>query len=175
MVYYTKSGSLFSPFFIFIRCAGDYSDADFLAQFGVRDSMRIPEPDHNDRFAAISDSYGWKMLADDWRYTLWHMPSTRPQLQKMAVFYDVLAGSIGDCDRSYELTYYQDGKLARHLVMEDSHLRGRGPTTDLGQALPGEFIPDDSVDPLMVILRVAEELGLDGHRKEAEIRFYGPT
>ena len=45
------------------------------------------------------------MVADDWHYTLWHMPSTRPALQALGRGCDVFACSVGDCDRSFDFAY----------------------------------------------------------------------
>ena len=54
------------------------------------------------------------MLADDWHYTLWHMESTRLAIEAIAKFHEIFACSEGDCDRSFDYVYYQDGRLMRN-------------------------------------------------------------
>jgi hypothetical protein len=73
-------GELHAPHFIFLRCAGQYSDAELLGRFGLPTYRPTKEAPRLGRYAILADDGEWTMIADDWYYTLWHMPSTRPTL-----------------------------------------------------------------------------------------------
>src|SRR4051812_29631299 len=106
-------GRLHAPYFIFVRGEGRYSDADLLRLFGLT-AYRLTNrptklPRRLERHVILADDGPWVMVADDWYYTLWHMPSTRPAIQALGQSCDVFACSVGDCDHSFDFVYYRGG------------------------------------------------------------------
>jgi len=163
---------LHAPYFIFMRCAGEYSDADLLAKFGIRDYKRTSEPPKMGPHATLFDSGDWVMLADDWYYTLWHLPTTRPAIKKLSQFTDVYACSVGDCDHSFDFIYYKNGKLARKYVVADPDFKSSIIVEDIGQQLPGESDALQLDDQLETVLAISDAMGICGPRPGDKLRFY---
>src|SRR5262249_8240553 len=82
-------GQLHAPYFIFVRCAGKYSDADLLLRLGLSAYRRTKTARYLGHYAIVADDGQWTMIANDWYYTLWHMPSTRPALEELGRNCDV--------------------------------------------------------------------------------------
>src|SRR5262249_16334434 len=153
-------GQLHAPNFIFIRGAGTYSDADLLQRFAIAEYRPMTLADSLASYAILADDGEWVMLADDWGYTLWHMPSTRPAIEEFGRTCDVFACSGGDCDCSFGFVYYSGGRLVRRYVVEDPHFRGGRVTENTGEPLTGEAIAFKETDELMIVLKVAASLGI---------------
>src|SRR4051794_2286582 len=101
-------GELYAPYFLFIRGAGKYADADLLRRFGLTAYRPTRHPERFGRYVVLADDGQWTMVADDWYYTLWHSQVTRSALADLGRTCDVFACSVGDCDRSFEVLYYRD-------------------------------------------------------------------
>jgi len=131
------ASELHVPYYIFLKCAGRYADADLLRRFGLVNYCRVPADNtqHLRQHAILADDGPWTLLADDWYYTLWHLPTTRPMLEELAQQCDVFACSVGDCDRSFDFVYYRDGRLVRKYVVTDPHFRGRVLVQNVGYPL----------------------------------------
>lgn len=168
-------GRLHAPYFIFLRGEGRYSDADLLRLFGLSAYRPTESPDRHGRYAILADDGRWTMLADDWRYTLWHMPSTRPSLEALAKNCDVFAGSVGDCDRSFDFVFYSGGRLSRRYAVADPDFRGGGVVEDSGTPLPGEAAAFREKDELALVLGVAAALGIRTDYAEQDLRVYAPS
>ncbi|MEW4455871.1 hypothetical protein AB1L30_24595 [Bremerella sp. JC817] len=165
---------LFAPFFIYVRCAGEYSDADFLALFEVRNYKRKASVSHECQSAAISSVDGWMMLADDWGYTLWNRPATHRTIGRLAQQYDLFTCFLGDIDDSYHFVLYRDGRRIREYQWLCPALSPPRATIDYGIPLPGEAEANLQADHWKRIVEVAESLGLKGHRRESSIRYFAP-
>jgi hypothetical protein len=167
-------GRLHAPYFIFLRCAGRYSDSDLLQRFGLADYRpRKGLPDRG-RYAILAADGQWSLIADDWRYTLWHKPSTRPALVALAETCDVFACSVGDCDRSFDFVYYRDARLVRRFVVADPHFQGGVVVEDMGQPLPGEATAFQQSDEFTIVLGIANSLGIKTDFSERDLRAYAP-
>src|SRR4051794_24185869 len=94
-------GELHAPYFIFLRCADKYSDLEILRQFMLLKYRPTALP-AIDRYAIIANDTQWTMIADDWFYTMYHMPSTRLAVELLAKDFDVFTCAVGDSDHSFE-------------------------------------------------------------------------
>ena len=150
-----------------------YSDADLLQRLGLS-AYRATNYLGVGRYAVLADDGEWTMIADDWYYTLWHMPSTRPALEELGRSCDVFAGSVGDCDRSFVFVYYQSGRLVRRYVVADPDFRGGSVVENTGLPLPGEAAAFREADELKIVLGVAASLGIRADYSERDVRVYAP-
>jgi len=155
-----------------MRCAGQYSDADLLAKFGIHHYKRVAKPPRHGPHATFFDSGEWTMLADDWYYTLWHMKTTRPAIKRLSQFSDIYACSIGDCDHSFDFIYYQGGKLVRKYVVADPDFKSSNVVKDIGQQLPGEPEALKLDGQLETVLSISDALGIQGPVPGDKLRFY---
>jgi hypothetical protein len=165
-------GILHSPYFIFMRCAGTYSDADLLHKFGLTNYTRTRKVPGFGPYTLIAHDGTWTMLADDWRYTLWHMESTRPAIATLAKSFETYACSVGDCDRSFDFIYYHEGRLVRKYVVTDPDFRGGRVVENVGHALPGESDAFQHKYESRIVLAIATSLGIQVPCDESQVRIY---
>ncbi|MCP4359372.1 MAG: hypothetical protein GY796_15265 [Chloroflexi bacterium] len=115
------------------------------------------------------------LLADNWYYSLWHNPSTRPTIEQLAASFDVFACSVGDCDDSFDFVYYQNAQLVRKYVVTDPHFRGGSVTEDVGKPFPAESdILANTSNQLTMVLKLASSLGIKTDYKDHDLRIYVP-
>jgi hypothetical protein len=167
-------GSLGSPYLICVRAGGALPDAEILQLFGLLDYERVEPTRPLRRQAVLADAGGWTVLADDWYYTLWHMPGTRPTIASLGTFWDVFAASVGDSDRSFDFEYYRGGRLVRRHVVVDPHYRGGEVAEDDGAPLPGETAALLAADEWQKVLGVARAIGVPTAYNERDVRVYAP-
>jgi hypothetical protein len=168
------NGRLRAPYFIFVRAAGRYSDADLLNLFGLATYRPTQAPRRLGRYAVLAGDGEWTMLADDWFYTLWHMPATRQAVRQLAQGCDVFACSVGDCDCSFDFVYYRDSRLVREYVVTDPEFRGGNVVTNAGEPLPGETAAFREAGELQIVLAVASSLGIRTAYSPSDVRAYAP-
>jgi hypothetical protein len=169
---FISQGRLHAPHFIFVRGDGRYSDADLLRRFGL--SSYRPTKSPRWRYAILGDDGQWTMIADDWLYTLWHMPSTRFALEALKWECDVFACSVGEDDESFDFVYYQGSRRVREYVVTDPYYRGGKVAKNKGKRLPGEAAAFRKTDGLRIVLGVAASLGIRTDYTEGDIRAYAP-
>ena len=167
-------GKLHTPYFIFLRCAGRYSDTDLLQHFGLSNYQPAKVVRRNGRHVILADNGEWVLIADDWYYTLWHRPSTREAIAALAESSDVFACSVGDCDHSFEFAYYRNAHLVRRYIVEDPDFQGGRVVENVGEPLPGEAAAFKQSDELKIVLGVAASLGIKTDYKEQDLRIYAP-
>lgn len=164
-------GRLDTPYLICVRADGALSDATLLQLFGLFDYTRTAAAALS-RHATLAGGGGWTVLADDWYYTLWHRPETRPTIASLGASWDVFACSVGDTDRSFDFVHYRGGRLVRRYVVEDPHYRGGVVVADEGEPLPGEAAALRDADEWRKVLGVAEALGIPVEYNERDVRVY---
>lgn len=168
-------GELQSYYFIFLKCSGKFSDAELLQQFGLSAHSRTNAFPSDCSYVLLADDGEWTLIADDWWYTLWHLPSTRTRIAAIGQTCDVFACSFGDCDRSFDFAYYHDSRLIRRYVVEDPHFQGGVVVENFGDPLPGEAAAFKEADQLKLVLGVAASLGIKTEYNEHDLRAYaGP-
>jgi hypothetical protein len=166
-------GRLHSPFFIFIRQPHGYSDFDILANFQLGSYRRSTATSRLGRHAILSAAGNWTMVADDWRYTLWHMPSTRTVLEAIAKSHEVFTCSVGDCDLSFDYAHYQVGNLKRKYVVSSPHFTDRVVVEDFGAPSSDEVqLPQQAGDNPGIEL--AERMGIQTRFTSDSLRIYVP-
>jgi hypothetical protein len=168
-------GELHAPHFLFLRCAGRYSDAELLRRFGLPTYRLTKAAERLGRYAILADDGEWTMIADDWYYTLWHMPSTRPTLAALGESHDVFACSVGDCDRSFDFVYYRGSRLVRKYVVADPDFRGGVVVENVGWPLLGEWAAFRHSDEMRIVLGIARSLGIKTDYTEQKVRVYAPS
>jgi hypothetical protein len=167
-------GHLHAPYFIFVRGEGRYSDAELLRLLGLSAYRLTKSPQGLGRHAILAVDGPWTMIADDWFYTLWHMPSTRPALHELGQSCDVFAASVGECDHSFDFVYYCGGRPVRRYVVADPDFRGGSVVENTGEPLPGEAAAFRESDELRIVLGVAASLGIRTGYTARDIRVYAP-
>lgn len=168
-------GGLHAPYFIFLRCAGRYSDADLLTKFGLGKYLPATAAvADRGRYAILADDGQWTLLADDWFYTLWHLPETRPTIEALAQECDIFACSVGECDRSFDFVYYHQSRLIRKYVVEDPHFRGGVVVQNVGYPLPAEAAALQLEDETNIVLAIAASLGIKTNYTESDVRIHAP-
>jgi hypothetical protein len=165
-------GQLHAPYFIFLRCAGRYSDMALLRQFGLSTYLPTKTTHRVDRYAILADDGQWILIADDWYYTLWHMPSTHSTLGMLAKTCDVFACCVADCDRSFDFVYYQDSRLVRRYVIDDTGFQGGRVVENVGSPLPDESTSFKQTDEVKIVLGIANSLDIKTDYTDRDIRIY---
>lgn len=168
-------GELHTPYFIFIRSAGDLSDGDLLRRFGLSNYHRTQQASRFGPYTILADAGQWTLIADDWLYTLWHKASTQPAMAEIAETHDLFACSVGDCDQSFDFVYYRNSQLVRKYVVDDPDFRGGKVVENFGNPLPGEDNSFRNCGELEIVLGIAASLGIKTHYTERDIRVYTPT
>ena len=146
-----------------------------MGRFGLSDYARTPSLPPYGRHALLATDGPWTLLADDWFYTLWYMPSTRPTLAALAETCDVFACSVGECDESFDFLSYRDGTLVRHYVVASPDYRSRVIEKDFGDPLPGESAAFAHADAQDIVLEIATSQGVKTTFTEKDIRIYAPA
>ncbi len=165
-------GRLNSPYLIAVRADGSISDATLLQLFGLLDYERVAPARELHRHAILADGGGWTVLADDWYYTLWQRPTTRPTIASLGASWDVFAGSAGNNDRSFDFVHYSDGRLMRRYVVP--HYLGGAEEADEGDPLPGKAEALRAADEWQRVLGVARAVGVPTVYNERDVRVYAP-
>ena len=171
---FLEVGKLYAPYFIFVRCAGIYSDADLLRTFGLGHYEQRAQAPPGGPYVLIANDGTWTLVADDWLYTLWHMPSTRAIIGELAERHDLYACSVGDCDCSFSFVFYSEGRLVRNYVVESPHFTDAVVVDDFGIRLPGETEAFEHPNELDRVLSIAGSLGVRMPYKEGEVRVFAP-
>ncbi|MCU0542077.1 MAG: hypothetical protein MUE44_07770 [Oscillatoriaceae cyanobacterium Prado104] len=131
-------GHLHAPFFIFFRRDPRLTDEQVLAHFGLTTHRHVTKLPPSTTYAVIADAGDWTMLADDWFYQLWYMPSTRVAIESLAKTRDLFTWSIGECDESFEYCLYRCGQLVRQYTVDSPHFDDQLVRINFGECLPFE-------------------------------------
>ena len=167
------NGQLHSPAFIFVHCPHKFTDVDLLSRFGLHNYERTESVPQFERYAILADAGTWTLLADDWHYTIWQMPTTGPIINDLASTHDVFACSVGDIDRSFDFAYYRNAALVRAYVVSDPFCRGRKVVRNIGEPFPAESeVFKSASEGLSIVLQLAESIGIQTPYEEADLRIY---
>ena len=91
-----------------------------------------------DRQIAVAELDHWTLFADDWFYTLWHMPTTNDAIREIAMDHRVYTDHVGDCDESYGFSILSDGQYLRRIQVDSPNYDDQQVTIDVGRALEVE-------------------------------------
>lgn len=166
-------GHLHAPFFIFFRREPRLSDEQVLAHFGLPAHRLTPSVPPFSTYVVLADLGDWTMLADDWLYRLWHLPTTRPAIASLARSRDVFAWSIGECDESFEYYLYTGGELVRQYTVDSPHYNDRIIRIDFGRrpSFETEFFAGDlPID--RKLNQYCLNLGIDTRVTPDQLRIY---
>jgi hypothetical protein len=166
-------GRLHAPYFIYFRRVAKLSDAQILAHFGLTTYRLTEKLQRSSTYAVIGDAGEWTLLADDWFYRLWHMPTTRPAIESLAKEGEVFAWSVGDCDQSFDYCLYRDGRLVRQYMVDSPHFSDQVIRTDFGERLSfeSELLSSDlSIEEKMN--QFTSQLGINPFVTQDMLRLY---
>lgn len=113
------------------------------------------------------------MLADDWLYQLWYMPSKRATIEALAKSRDLFAYYVGECDLSYGYQLYRNGQLAREFIVDSPRFNDQVVTTDFGERLvfePRLLVDDEAIDEKL--FEFAANLGIEPFVTHEMLRLY---
>ena len=100
-----RNGRIDAPYYIFVRCAGVYSDTDLLMKLGLHGYSPNRVESDLDRHVSVVESGEWILIADDWFYSLWHMKDVREAIVALAATHEVFTCSVGDIDHDGGIDY----------------------------------------------------------------------
>ena len=164
-------GRLHSPFFVYFRQEPRLSDEQILKHFGLLSFSWTKQLQESAQYVILTDAGEWTLLADDWLYSLWHMPSTKTAIEALAESRDVFTWSVGDCDQSFEYKCYRDRELIRQYTVESPNYNDQVVQHDIGEAF--EF--EKALRELPVEERMAcycAEFGIETSVKREQLRLY---
>ncbi len=118
---------------------------------------------------------GWTMLADDWHYTLWHMPSTMRVVEDAAKRGDVYYDMVGECDESYAFGYFRSGSIARKVTVASPHFSDQILETDDGIPLAVESDDRMTDDIEKYVDSIAQFIGIRMPKVGDEVLAFGPS
>jgi|SRR5579883_300607 len=162
--------------FICVRDAGCLSDTDLLHLFGLANYQPTQSPRRHGCYVLLAGDGEWKIVADDYFYTLCNMSSTRQAIHQLGQTFDVFAAWVGDADYSFDFVYYRDGRVERRYVVDDPSWGGGGAVEveNTGDPLPGEEAAFRETDDLRIAFALAASLGIRTSYTAQEIRAYVP-
>jgi len=109
---------------------------------------------------------------DNWWYNLWHSDSFRKKIDKLGEKYDIFYCSMGDCDYSFDFTYYKDGLLRRKYVVDDPDFKGGKLIENIGKSLPFEEDNLKNIGQGGKIISIAKSIGIETNHKLESISCY---
>ena len=167
-----------SPFYIFIKCAGLYSDEQLLGMFNLRPvnstykelaSLRDHDTDNN---IYLTQDECWVHLMDNFGYTMWNHNGIFDWIGIAALKHDIFWCDVGDTDRSYSFTYYQN-RATRRCFRYDDYYNNKVIERDFGEPLENEgSISCPGKDELDRMLMIASSIGIDIDHTHKKIRSY---
>ena len=161
-----------SPYLIFMKCDGRYSDTDLLGEFGVADYEPICAVPQHGPYTAFCTCGDWTLIADDGRYSLCSSPTTRIAICRLSEHMDIFAHTVGDCDNSFDFIYYRNGTRVREYVVVDPDFNSSIVKLDFGKPLPGENEAPALDDRFFGMLTIPRALGIPTPTLDSEYRIY---
>jgi hypothetical protein len=151
--------------------AGRYSDIGLLSLLRVSANPLRHEASHLDVLVAVANDGRWTMIADDFAYSLWNSPVTRPAIAEIAQRCDVFTCSVGEADHSFDFDYFKDGQLVRRCFLPDPDFKDliKG---NFGPPLPAEPQAFKQKSEIDIILDIASSLGIKTDYTREELRLY---
>ncbi len=165
----------FSPYMIFINGGYWMSDAEIMEKFGLEGYELITYEKGREikrKAIFITEDDEWTHVMDDLSYHLWHNKELRKRLQALSKDFDIFICSVGDCDDSFDFTYYRNGEIIREYVVEDPHFKGGEVVKDLGEPFPIETEALKEKDIYVKVTTIAKSLGINLHHTKEKVRVY---
>lgn len=171
---FTPAGRFHSPFRIFIRDLKSIQYGDLIDSFHLqRYTAKTPHSMH--RQLAIVPLDDWTMLADDWFYTLWHMPTTMQVIEDAAKRGDIYYDLVGDCDESYAFGYFHSGSIVRKVAVASPHFSDQVLETDDGSPFSVESRDRMTNDIEGYVDSIAQFIGIRLPSLGDEVFAFGPS
>ena len=165
-------GLLHAPFFIYVKCRQQLSDKELLKRLNLSSYKDKYLPGYKKKRLYITHDKNWSHIADDWCYNLWHSQSIRGSISELSKEFNVFTCSVGDCDHSYDFSYYENGEIKRNYVVDHPEINNPKVTIDEGHPLSGEVKAFKKKDEFKIILTLAKSLGINTDYKRLNIKTY---
>ena len=162
-----------APFLIFIKGINHLSDNEVFKLLGVRSFEIIDSLEEKESSLYLTRCQNWIHIMDNWLYNLYHKTSFKNRLDDIGKICDIFYCSIGDIDDSFDFTYFQDGKLRRKYVLNDTVPKNQVIEQNIGEVLPlEEEILSKEIDVQIKIVEIAKSVGIGINHKEENIICY---
>lgn len=171
---FTPAGRFHSPFRIFVRDLNSSHYAHLIDALCLHGYKPV-KPNSMQRQLAIVPLDGWTMLADDWCYTLWHMPSTMQFVDDAAKRSEIYYDFVGDCDESYEFGYFRSGAIIRKVAVASPHYSDQILETNIGVPLLVENVDRMTDDIEGYVDSIAHFVGIRLPRVGDTVLAFGPS
>lgn len=171
--------SYFSPYFIFIKEGYKISDETILKNLGLSGYELVTENNErsneirNKRYLFLTEDKNWTYLMDDWFYTLWHNKEIRNRIKSLSKEFEIFTCSVGDCDDSFDFTYFKQGEIIRQYVVEDPKYKGGEVVKNFGIPFPVENTALRNKDLYTKVMTIAESFGIKMNHEKEKVRIYG--
>ena len=171
---FTPNGRLHSPFRIFVAGLPASNISDVLRLFRL-DDYRPKTANSMDRQIAVAELDHWTLFADDWFYTLWHMPTTNDAVREIAMDHRVYTDHVGDCDESYGFAILSAGQYVRRIHVDSPNYSDQKVAIDVGPALNMEPADRCTDDIEGYVDAVARSIGIRLPSPADRIYAFGPS
>ena len=131
-----------APYFIFIKDISEEGLFDFMKKRGIINIEKLDtfNPRRNQYEFLLIENESWKLIMDNWWYSLFHLNCKTPLFNDLGTQYEVFQCVVGDSDHSFSFQYYKDGELKRFLSVSNPSYRKNDLKIeiDTGSPLRGE-------------------------------------
>lgn len=135
---FDDDGTLLSGHYVFIE-RKPVSDRELLAQIGlVHDLEPGTEAPYGMPDVYLAHDGKWAHVMDGLHYMLWNSRRFSQRLQSIVGEHDVFRCTFGDCDESYDYSYYRAGRLVRAVDVGSPNYDDLEIRRDFGERLPEE-------------------------------------
>ncbi|WP_338765591.1 hypothetical protein WAF17_01965 [Bernardetia sp. ABR2-2B] len=162
------TGSFHSPFLIFIKGLNHLPDIEILQLLELQNVETRDFEKETECYLRITRDKEWVHIMDNWFYGLWHSKSFKNRVDKLGEKYDIFYCSVGDCDNSFDFTYYKNGLIQRKYVVSDDGKM----IESKGKPLPFEEDNLKESDELDKVISIAKSIGIETNHKLEDIACY---
>lgn len=155
------------------------SDKEILEHLGLVDFDLIIDKKEREkkilhkRYLFLTEDNEWTHLMDDWFYTLWHDKEIRKQIKLLSENFEIFTCSVGDCDDSFDFTYFKQGKIIRQYIVEDFQFNGGEVVKDIGNPFPIEKTAIKKKDLYEKVITIAKSFKIKMNHEKEKVRIYG--
>lgn len=103
--------------FLFIKTHGNIGFEQALNHFDINTYVLDQSFDGLTNRLWLHDDNTWLHILDGWDYYLFHLTDLEMSLESLSEEYDLLWFCIGECDLSFEIQFWQEGRVTRSIAV----------------------------------------------------------